>query len=130
MMNTYPIFIGIKNKNNSIEIVLPRISIKSKDAWKPDIKKLKNCDNELVNDETFILNLNKVNSSNKKIKCIIDSLTFKERNIFLKAYQEIINNSGKIFKNSIKESGDTDEKKLLNESIRWIQSKKKLLMMD
>ena len=126
----YPIFIGIKNKNNSIEIVLPRISIKSKDAWKPDIKKLKNCDNELVNDETFILNLNKVNSSNKKIKCIIDSLTFKERNIFLKAYQEIINNSGKIFKNSIKESGDTDEKKLLNESIRWIQSKKKLLMMD
>ncbi len=70
---------------------------------------MKICDNELVYDETFILNLNKVKSINKKIKCIIDSLTFKERNIFLKAYQEIINNPVKIFKNSIKESSDKSE---------------------
>ena len=116
----YPIYIGIKGKNNLIEILMPRIKIKSKDAWKPDKNKLKFCKNEFVKDEAIIINVNQIESKKSEIKCILDSFTFEERNIFIKSYEEFINNAKNIFENSHKESKDENEKKRLNNSLNMI----------
>jgi len=116
----YPIYIGIKKNNNLIEILMPRIKIKSKDSWKPDKNKLKFCKNEFVKDEAIIINVNQIKSKKSEIKCILDSFTFEERNIFIKSYEEFINNAKNIFENSHKESKDENEKKLLNNSLNMI----------
>ena len=116
----YPVFIGIEGEIISIDIILPRIKIKSKDTWKPDKNKLKFCKNEFVKDEAIIINVNQIESKKSEIKCILDSFTFEERNIFLKSYEEFINNAKNIFENSHKESKDENEKKLLNNSLNMI----------
>jgi len=116
----YPVFIGIEGKKISIDIILPRTKIKSKDAWKPDKNKLKFCKNEFVKDEAIIINVNQIESKKSDIKCILDSFTFEERNIFIKSFEEFINNVKNIFEKSHKESKDENEKKLLNNSLNMI----------
>jgi len=116
----YPVFIGIEGEIISIDIFLPRFSYKSKDAWNPDKKKLEVCNKEFVTDEAIIINVNQIESKKSEIKCILDSFTFEERNIFIKSYEEFINNAKNIFENSHKESKDENEKKLLNNSLNMI----------
>ena len=56
-------------------------------------------------------------SNETEIKCILSSFTFEESNIFLKSYNELIKNVNIIFQDSIKESNDEHEKRLLKKSL-------------
>tara|TARA_Y100000590_G_C15690687_1_gene1003305 strand:+ start:121 stop:2109 length:1989 start_codon:yes stop_codon:yes gene_type:complete len=116
----YPIFIAIK-KNNFIDILLPRFSIKSGDPWNLKKNKIKSCNKKSITDDSYIINFNQI-SNETEIKCILNSFTFEERNIFLRAFEELINNAKIIFQNSIKESNDEHEKELLKKSLNWIKS--------
>ena len=69
----------------------------------------------------IVINFNSI-SNETEIKCILNSFTFEERNIFLRAFEELINNAKIIFQNSIKESNDEHEKELLIKSLNWIKS--------
>ncbi|MBT96841.1 hypothetical protein CMI49_01970 [Candidatus Pacearchaeota archaeon] len=114
----YPIFIAIK-KYNFIDILLPRLSIKNGDPWNLDKNIMKFCSKKSTTDESYIINLNQI-SNETEIKCILSSFTFEESNIFLKSYNELIKNVNIIFQDSIKESNDEHEKRLLKKSLDWL----------
>ena len=126
----YPVFIGIKGNKISIDIILPRIKIKSKDSWRPDKNKLKFCENQFVKNDAIIININKIESNTSNINCILDSFNFEERNIFIKSYEEFIGNVKSIFEKSHQESKNENEKKLLKNSLNVITLNKSRILIN
>jgi hypothetical protein len=119
----YPVFIGIKKDKSTINIILPTISIKSKDSWKIDKNKITLCDPKIIRKGAISFNINKNNSNNNTINCILNSLSYKEQNIFLNLYNIFYNNVEQIFNNSIDETNQEKEKKLIKKSLNNIKMK-------
>ena len=81
------------------------------------------CDHKIIRKGSISFNINKNNSNNNTINCILNSLSYKEQNIFLNLYNIFYNNVEQIFNNSIDETNQEKEKKLIKKSLNNIKMK-------
>ena len=110
----YDVYLGMNYSNKNMEFVLP---LSKGNSWDIDKDKLKKCNKQSYNDDAVFFKTIGTNILNDNIKCLFNTISIDQQQIFLNFFDELVSNKNKLFESSINESTDANEKKMIKSKL-------------
>ena len=110
----YDVYLGMNYNNKNMEFVLP---LSKGNSWDVDKDKLKKCNKQSFNDDAVYFKTIENNILNDSNKCLFNTISIDQQQIFLNFFDELVSNKNKLFESSINESTDANEKKMIKSKL-------------